>query len=156
MRLYTVTFTNVALSAAQDLFGLLATANMAVRIRSIELGQKTLTSWEAKELKFVRHTGTAAAGSGGNAFTPLALRSSDAAATFTARINDTAGQTQAGGADQTLFSREWEFLNGFYWGPQRLEECPIIKPSEGFALQLGTAPSAPMTGSGVLTAEELF
>src|ERR1044071_994781 len=111
MRLYTVQFNNVSISAAQDLFGLLATANMAFKVHWIELGQKTLTSWEAKEVQLIRNPATVTVGSGGTAPTPQKVNNGDAAATVTARVNDTTSQTTSGTAS-TLWSREWEFLNG--------------------------------------------
>lgn len=154
MRLYTVSIDAVAVSATQDLFGLLATANMAIKIHCIELGQKTLTSWEAKELKLVRNPATATVGSGGNSATPRPLNPGDSAATFTARINDTTPQTTSG-TQAILMSRVWEFLNGFFWMPAP-EDRPIIKPSEGCALKLPTAPSGSMTVSGYMLVEELF
>lgn len=154
MRLYTVSFSDVAISATQDLFGLLCTANMAIKIHCIELGQRTLTSWEAKNVKLVRNPAVATVGSGGNAATPRQLNPGDAAGTATARINDTTNQTTSG-TQAILFAREWEFLNGFFWMPAP-EQRPIIAPSQGVALQLQTAPSAPMTASGYIEYEELF
>lgn len=154
MRLYTVSIDAVAVSAAQDLIGLLATASMAFKIHVIELGQKTLTTWEAKEIKLVRNPATATVGSGGSAATPRPLNPGDAAATVTARINDTTPQT-TGGTQAILMSRTWEFLNGFFWMPAP-EDRPIIKPSEGAALKLPTGPSGSMTVSGYMTIEELF
>jgi hypothetical protein len=154
MRLYTVSFSNVAVVAAQDLFGLLAGASMAFKVHWIELGQKTLTSWEAKEVQLIRNPATATVGSGGSAPTVQRVNPGDAAATFTARANDTTAQTTSGTA-QTLWSREWEFLNGFFWMPAP-EERPVFAPGQGLRVALGTAPSASMTASGSIMIEELF
>lgn len=154
MRLYTVAIDAVAVSATQDLFGLLATSGMAFKVHCIELGQKTLTAWEAKEVKLVRNPATATVGSGGSAATPRPLNPGDSAATVTARINDTTPQTTSG-TQAILFSRDWELLNGFFWMPAP-EQRPVIKPSEGCALKFTTAPSASMTVSGYMLIEELF
>lgn len=154
MRLYTVQFNNVAVAAAQDLFGLLATANMSFKVHWIELGQKSLTSWESKEVQLIRNPVTATVGSGGAAATPQKINSGDSAATVTARTNDTSGQTTSG-TPSVLWSREWEFLNGFFWMPAP-EQRPIIAPSQGLTLHLGTAPSGSMTASGSMMIEELF
>jgi hypothetical protein len=154
MRLYTVSFADVAITAAQDLFGILCTANMAIKIHCIELGQRTLATWEAKNVKLVRNPATATVGSGGAAATPRPFNPGDAAATATARVNDTTNQTTSG-TQAILMAREWEFLNGFFWLPAP-EQRPIIKPSEGVALRLDTAPSASMTASGYIMFEELF
>lgn len=154
MRLYTVSFTDVAITAAQDLFGILCTANMAIKLHCIELGQRTLNTWEAKPIKLVRNQATATVGSGGSAVTPRAMNPGDAAATATARVNDTTGQTTSG-TQEVLLSRDWEFLNGLFWLPAP-EQRPIIKPGQGVALQLTVAPSASMTTSGYIQFEEMF
>jgi hypothetical protein len=154
MRLYTASFSDVAITAAQDLFGLLATAGMAFKIHCIELGQRSLTTWEAKPLKLVRNPSTATVGSGGSAPVVRRLNPSDAAATVTARANDTTGQTTSG-TQEIILARDWEFLNGFFWLPAP-EQRPIIRPSEGCALQLAVAPSASMTASGYIEFEELI
>lgn len=154
MRLYSVSFSAVAITAAQDLFGLLATANMAFKVHYVELGQKTLTAWEAKEITLRRNPATATVGSGGAAATPRPFNPGDSAATVTARTNDTTPQTTSG-TQANIIARDWEFLNGFFWMPAP-EQRPIIKPSEGFAINLGTAPSGSMTASGTVWFEELF
>lgn len=154
MRLYSVAFKDVAVTAAQDLFGLLSTANMAFKVHAIELGQRTLATWEAKNVRLTRMPATATVGSGGAAGTLKPLNPSDVAATVTARINDTVAQTTSGTATD-IFAREWEFLNGFFWLPAP-EQRPIIRPSEGLVLRLDTAPSASMTASGYMLIEELF
>jgi hypothetical protein len=153
-RLYTVSFTDVAITAAQDLFGILATANMAFKVHGVELGQKSLTTWEAKSLKWVRNPATATVGSGGSAATPRPIVPGDVAATVTARVNDTTNQTTSG-TQALIWSRDWEFLNGVFWLPAP-EQRPVIAPGQGFALQLVTAPSASMTASGSVMIEELF
>lgn len=153
-RLYTVSIDQVAVSAAQDLFGILATANMSLKIWRVELGQRTLTAWEAKPVKLIRNPSTATAGSGGSAPTPRPVNASDAAATFTCRINDTTAQTTNGTAT-VEYARDWEFLNGFIWVPLP-DERPILKPSQGFGFNLPVAPSASMTVSGSMWVEELF
>jgi hypothetical protein len=154
MRLYTIQFNNVAISAAQDLFGVLATANMAFKVHWIELGQKTLVTWEAKEVQLIRNPATVTVGSGGAAATPQKVNNGDSAATVTSRTNDTVSQNTSGTA-AVLWSREWEFLNGFFWMPAP-EQRPIISPSQGLQLKLGSAPSAAMTASGSMMIEELF
>ncbi len=75
-RLYAVTIDAVAVSAAQDLFGLLATAGMAFRVRELYLGQKTLTTAEMRQIACKRMPATATVGSGGSAATPRTRRRS--------------------------------------------------------------------------------
>lgn len=154
MRLYSVNFSNVSVVAAQDLINLTATASMALKIHYVELGQKTIAAWEAKEVTFRRNSAVVTAGSGGAAFTPRPMNPSDVAATFTARINDTTAQTSPT-LVEPLLARDWEFLNGFFWMPAP-EQRPIIKPGQGFSINLGTAPSGAMISSGSVWVEELF
>jgi hypothetical protein len=154
MRLYAVTFNAVAVVAAQDLFALTATASMAFKVHYIELGQKTLTSWEAKEIQLRYMPAVVTTGSGGAAATPRPLNPSDVAATVTARTNDTALTTSSGTAYDML-DRDWEFLNGFIWMPAP-EQRPIVKPGAAIVLRLPTAPSASMSSSGTIVFEELF
>lgn len=153
-RFYTVAIADVAVSAAQDLINITSTANMAWRLWRIELGQRTLTSWEAKPIKVIRFPATVTAGSGGTVATPRPMNAGDAAATVTSRINDTTGMTTNATA-VTLLTREWEFLNGFIWVPMP-DERPVFGPSTGCAINLPTAPSGSMNVSGFAMIEELF
>lgn len=154
-RFYTVSITDVAVSATQDLIAILATANMAFKLWRIELGQRTLTTWEAKTIKIIRNPVTVTAGTGGTAATPQKMNNGDAAATVTARINDITTQQSTNGTASLLLQREWEFLNGFIWVPMP-DERPVIAPSQGLAINLPTAPSGSMTVSGFALIEELF
>jgi hypothetical protein len=153
-RLYSINFDQVAVSASQDLINITATANMAFKIHRIEGGQRTLSSWEAKPLRLIRFPATVTAGSGGSAVTPAKLNNGDAAATITARANDTTPMTTSG-SSTILMARDFEFLNGFLvvYTP---DERPVIAPSQGVALNLPVAPSASMTASFTIICEELF
>ena len=152
-RMYSVNFLDVAVAAAQDLINLTCTANMAIEILRIELGQRSLTAWESKPIKLIRNLAAVTAGSGGTAPTPVKLNNGDAAATFTARVNDTTPQT--GATSTILFSSGFEFLNGYFkvWTP---DERLVIAPSQGFAVNLPTAPSASTLMSGSVLVRELF
>ena len=153
-RLYTVSIADVAVSASQDLINITSTSGMAFKLWRIELGQKTLTTWEAKGVTLKRFPATVTAGSGGSAATPRPVNAGDAAATVTARINDTTPMTTSGTA-VTLLARDWEFLNGFIWVPMP-DERPVFGPSTGCAINLPTAPSGSMTVSGFAVIEELY
>lgn len=153
-RLYTVDISAVAVSVVQDLFNFTATANMAIRPRRIELGQVTQSTWGALGVALAFNPATVTAGSGGSVGTVNKTRSTDAAATATARINDTTGQTTSGTQVQ-LMARAWELLNGFFWLATP-DEMWTIPPSGGMALQLKNAPGSAITVSGVFEFEELF
>ena len=153
-RMYSITFLDVSVSATQDLINITATAGMAFKIHRIELGQRTLTAWESKPVRLLRMPVTVTAGSGGAAVTPAKMNSGDAAATVTARANDTTAMTTSG-SSSILMARDWEFLNGFLvvFTP---DERPVIAVSQGVALNLPTAPSGATLASGTILIEELF
>ncbi len=152
-RLYSVNFLDVAVVAAQDLINLTATANMAFEVLRIEGSQRSLTAWESKPVKLVRNLSVVTAGSGGTAPTPVKINNGDAAATFTARVNDTVAQT--GTTSTILFSSGFEFLNGYFkvFTP---DERLVIAPSQGFAINMPTAPSASTLMSFSVLVRELF
>ncbi len=154
-RFYAVTIDTVAVSAAQDLFGLLATANMAFKVHELYLGQKTLTTAEMRQVACRRMPATATVGSGGSAATPRKMGGSgDSAATFTARINDTTPQT-TGGTAEVVYADDWYFTNqNMIWLPR--DRGPVIQPAQGFVVNMVTAPTGSMTVSGTLVVEELF
>ncbi len=153
-RMYSISFDQVTVAAAQDLINLTATAGMALRIHRIEAGQRSLAAWEAKPVRLIRFPATVSAGSGGTAATPARMNNGDVAATITARVNDTTPMTTSGAAS-VLMARDWEFLNGLLvvFTP---DERPVIAPSQGLALNLPVAPSASMIASVTLVVEEMF
>jgi len=153
-RIYSVVFTDVAISATQDLFNFTSTANMAIRLRRLILGQKTLNAWEAKGFTIKLFPATVTAGSGGTAPTPQKMFTTQGAATFTSRVNDTTAMT-SNGTVVTSHSDDWVFTQGVdLLIPLGLNL--IAGPSQGIAVNLTTAPSAPMTASGTAYIEELF
>ncbi|MEO8926359.1 MAG: hypothetical protein ABI306_04270 [Caulobacteraceae bacterium] len=153
-RMYSIAFAEVAVSAAQDLIAVTATAGMAFRIHRIELGQRGLAAWEAKPVKLIRLPATVTAGSGGTAAAAQRLNNGDAAPTLTARANDTTPASTSGTAS-VLVARDWELLNGLLivFTP---DERPVIAPGQSVSLNLPVAPSAAMTASGTMVVEELF
>jgi hypothetical protein len=153
-RLYSISFSEVAVAAAQDLVNVTATSGMAFKVHGFQVDQRTLTSWEAKPVKLLRVPATVTPGSGGSAITPQKMNFGDAAATITARANDTTAMTTSG-ALSTLWAGEWAFLNGLYvaFNP---DERPIIQPSQGLALNLSVAPSASTNASGTMLVEEIY
>jgi len=153
-RMYSVNFASVSVSAAQDLINITATSGMAFKIHRIEIGQTTLTSWAALPIKLIRLPATVTPGSGGSAVTPSKMNNGDAAATVTARSNDTTPATTNGTAT-ILLAREWELLNGFLvvFTP---DERPVIAPSQAVQLNLPSAPSSATTLSATVLIEELF
>lgn len=153
MRLYAVTFDNVAATAVQDLISVTATANMAIRIHEAAVGQIDLTTVSSLRVALRRLPATVTAGTGGNAFTPVKLQNGDAAATATARINDTGVATTSGSAT-VIVADTFNVLNGFLWLPAP-EDRIIIAPSQALVFSLLTAPTSCHI-SGRVIFEELF
>lgn len=152
-RVYSLSFSDVAVAAAQDLLIAQASASVPIAIHSVTLSQKTLTSWEAKGVLLRRVPATVTLGSGGSTPTPRPMNAGDTAAGGTYHANDTTPAT-SGGTIVDLHSEEWNFLNGLFWLPPP-EDRPIIRVSEAFTVKLVTAPSGSMTASGTLVFEEL-
>lgn len=155
-RMFKASFTAVAITAAQDLFAIKAGATVPIFVHSVTLGQKTLSAWEAKELKFSYLPATATLGSGG---TTATSRGSDpggmaAAAAATVHVNDTTGATSSGTA-YDIFDDDWVFTNGYIWLPADPRDRIFIRPAEALAVRLGTAPSGSMTCSGTIEYEEI-
>ena len=156
-RIYTASFDDVSVSAAQDLLSLATGTSgspllMSVAIHMITLGQRTLTSWEAKPLRLVRYSGAYTISSSGNSATPRPHNFGDAAATATARINDTTAAS--GGTSVSILTDEWVFLNNYLYLPAP-EDRIILAPGQALQVRLPTAPSAAMSASGSITFEEL-
>lgn len=153
-RFYSISFEDVSVSAAQDLINITSTATMAFKLWRIELGQRSLTTWEAKPIRIRRFPATVTAGSGGSAQTPAPMINGDPAATITARKNDTTAMTTSGTA-VTLLTREFEFLNGLVivFTPM---EAPTFTISQGCAINLPTAPSGATSMSMTVIVEELL
>ncbi len=153
-RVYSVSFSNVAVTAVQDLISLLSTAAMAVELHGFEIGQISKTTVEQLRVSVKRLPATVTVGSGGNAATPRKALSGDSAATATARINDTAQATTSGTAE-VLHSDVLNVVNGlsFFWPP---EDRPVVGLSQATILSLDTAPLASMSMSGTLYFAEIL
>lgn len=92
-RLYIVNFENVAVSASQDLLELTPADDKPVAVIGYEIDNVggTADAGDAQE-EFIRAewvTGHATSGSGGSAPTPRPVDPNDAAAGFTAEVNNT-------------------------------------------------------------------
>ena len=151
-RIYSVGFKAVTLAAVQDLFGIYAGASMAAELHSVKLAQFTLTAIGSLALRLRKFPTTVTSGSGGSSVTPASLRTTDAAATVTARVNDTTQASTSGTAAD--MPDGWDIPFGYLWLPPEADR-PIIKPGEAFIVSLDTAPSS-VVASGTLVFRELY
>lgn len=153
-RTYSVIFSAVAVSAAQDLFELSPADDKPVEIVGIELGQTSDSGDAADEqlqLSIIR--GYTSSGSGGSAPTPAPLNSSaGAAAGFAAEVNNTTVANT--GTAVTLMTTAWNVRAGYIqWFP---EDCrPGAGQGNTTIVVRTTAPTDAVTMSGTLYVREL-
>lgn len=152
-RTYSVIFSAVAVSAAQDLFELTPADDKPIEIVGIELGQSSDAGDAADELlqiSIIR--GHTTSGSGGSAPTPVPMSPSSAAAGFTAEVNNTTVATT--GTTTTLQTTCWNVRAGYVqWFP---EGCrPVCGQGNTTIVVRQTAPADAITMSGTLYVREL-
>lgn len=152
-RIYTVVFSAVAVSAAQDLFELSPADDRPIEIVGIELGQ-TSDAGDAQDeqlqVSIVR--GHTTGGSGGSAPTPAPLSPLDGAAGFAAEVNNTT--VASAGTTATLHVGAWNVRAGYIqWFP---EGCrPTATQANTTLVIRQTAPADAITMSGTLYVREL-
>lgn len=150
MPIYSATFSAIAVSAAQDLFELVAPASGPVRIREIRIGQYTDFGDAAAEILSIQlvrgHTTT---GSGGSAVVPSALGESNWSRSTLARNNTTIA---ANGSPQILLADAFNIQAGWWYRPPE-DERIIIQPSARFVVRI-TLPADALTVNGTLIFEE--
>lgn len=146
-RQYAVSFTAVAITATQDIFELNAPAAGVVRLMGLVFGQSSDqgdTAAEALDIRVIR--GHATSGSGGSAFTPIPLNSSDPAASATCEINNTT--VASTGTAVNLLCDTVNLQAGYqiWWPP---EAMPMARNSERINVRI-SAPADSITASGTL------
>ena len=151
-RLYTATFSAVAVSAAQDLFEIVAPSDAIVKIHDIFIGQTSDVGDTAEEILLIKwNSGASSSGSGGGSYTPVPIELGDAAFGGTCEINNT---TQA--ADGTIVTH-----HAWAWNvraPLQIiftpETRPVLSPSRRGVLTI-PAPADALTMMGTITFEEI-
>lgn len=151
-RIYTVQFTGVAVTAQQDLFEIVAAAGKNCRLRALYLSQSTeVKDAEEEGLSITIKSGSTTSGSGGSAPTPVPMNVTDAAAGFSAEVNNTTKATA--GTIVTHHSDNWNVRI-----PYQLilppELCVELTGSRRGTVELGTTPADSITMSGTLYVEE--
>lgn len=152
-RTYSVIFSAVAVTAAQDLFEVTPADDKPVEIVGIELGQSSDAGDAADELlqiSIIR--GHTTSGSGGSAPTPVSMNPNSAAAGFTAEVNNTT--VASAGTTTTLHTGCWNVRAGYInWFP---EGCrPTAGQGNTTIVVRQTAPADAITMSGTLYVREL-
>jgi hypothetical protein len=150
-RIYTVEFSEVAVSAAQDLFELTAAADKPLRIHAILLGQSSdAGDAEAELLNYKLIRGHTTSGSGGTSATPRPMDENDAAAGATCEVNNTT--VASAGTAVDLISDTFNVQVGLqlWFTP---ETRPRIENGALGCLRI-TAPADAITLSGTMIVEE--
>ncbi len=159
MAIYVATFTAVAVTAAQDVFEIVAPSTSRVKIRELRLGQYSdAADAQAEMLSILALRGYTTSGSGGSSVTPanMAPATSDlgapAAAGATVEANNTT-VANTGSTVTTLLADSFNVMGGFRYYPvpdERLE----LAVSQRLVFRI-TAPADSITLNGTLVFEEI-
>jgi hypothetical protein len=158
-RAYAVTFSAVAITAKQDLFYVKPAADKVCVIEAIYLSNVggAADAGDAQEelydLRLIRVPATVTVGSGGSAPTPNPLATNDAAAGFTARVNDTTVATTSGTLLQ-LHDDGWNVRVPYVWMPPP-EHRIIVANAQAIVARLESTPADSISCSGTLIVREM-
>lgn len=151
-RIYTVSFKNVTIAAAQDLVALKGSSGKICRVLRawLQMNDTTLQTAQGLRLNFKYSSATITLGSGGSTPTPRPNDPGDAAASFTAHANDTT-QATTSGAFTDWFPTGGHNYAGF--------DSPFPRPfvfglNEGFVFELLSTVSGTCNYSGGVEVEE--
>lgn len=155
-RMYAVTFENVAVTVAQDLFDIAPGDDKPCIIHAIYLSQSTeLGDAQEEQLRIKLIRGFATVGSGGGAFTPVMLNEHNTASGATCRINDTTIAVVGAGVTDVLWAESFNLRSGWQYLPTP-EMRPVVKQtSTRLVVQLVAAPADSVTMNGTLIMEEI-
>lgn len=157
-REYTVVFDNVSVSAAQDLFEITPADDKPIKIAGLWLDNVggTADAGDAQEelLRLLVRRGHTTSGSGGTAPTPQLLGSSaDAAAGFTAEVNNTTLATVGTTADVIAFGWNVRVPLREMFPDELMPGCSQANTT--IVVRLVTAPADAISVSGTLYVVEI-
>lgn len=149
-RIYAAVFEEVAVTAIQDLFEILAPSDAAVVIHSVTITQSSdAGDAQAEMLPILIHRGTAT-GTGGTTVTPSPLQTGDSAYGGVVEANNTTQSVEG----TFLHAEAFNVQIGFYYLPPP-EDRPVISPSAFFIVELQAAPDDSLTMNGTVVFEEI-
>lgn len=163
MTTFTATFSAVAVTAAQDVFELVAHSTCRVRVRDIKIGQYTDFGDAAAEILSVTVIrGFTTSGSGGSSVTPTNLQPWSRAAVSTVEANNTTVAQDGTGAvmvaDTFNIAAGWSLRDALSVFDNTVDK---IFADDGIWLEAGTrlvvritAPADSITMNGTLAFEE--
>lgn len=150
---YVVTFSAVAISAAQDLIEITPADDRPVELVGWHIGQ-TSDAGDAQDelLQLVVVRGHTVSGSGGTAVTPAPLISNDAAAGFAVEVNNTT--IASSGTTVTMYAGAWNVRAGSdVFLPEELR--PRATQANTTLVVRMSAPADAITASGTFWVREL-
>lgn len=152
-RTYSVTFEEVACTAAQDLVQIKGAAGKMLRIlrQYVALTDTSPPTNQQFALRSRFLPATVSDGSGGTTPTPRPFDPGDAAASFTALANSTSKATTNG----TATILEENGANSFAGYDYMFPRPPVIGPSESFVFELLAATTGTPHLSGGVVVEEM-
>lgn len=147
---YTAVFEQVAVTAAQDLFEIVAPADAIVIIHEIHITQSSdAGDSESEQLPILIHRGSTS-GSGGSTPTPRPLQAGFPAAGSTVEANNTTQSTEG----NQIWAESFNVMAGFHFVPVP-ESRIVISPSGRLNVELQAAPADSLTMDGVIVFEEI-
>lgn len=153
-RRYSVSFSGVAVSAAQDLFEYLVAADKVLTLHECHVSQSSdAGDSESEQLRcsIRRVTGSPTSGSGGSTPTPRPLDPGDAAAGGTIEANNT---TQISGGTNVVVAEEcWNVMAGMHYVPTPEAKIDFTGQTR-LVVELEAAPADAVTMSGYMIVEE--
>lgn len=155
-RMYSVPFSAVAISAAQDLFEILAATGKPFILHEVTFAQASDFGDAAAEglsILIKKATGSYTSGSGGSTVAPAKHATNDAAAGPTAELNNTTQASAGSGALTTIRAEALNVQSGYQYLPPP-EQRILFLAAEACVVSL-TAPADAITGSGTAVIEEL-
>lgn len=154
---YSGVFSDVAVSAAQDFFELLAPTDAAIIVHSVRIGQSSDAGDAQAEMlaiEMVSGRGTVTSGSGGSTPTPGALEKGFAASGATLEANNTTRMAVGTGTLVTVLEDTFNVQVGWLYQPVP-EERIVITPGDRLTVALPSAPADALTMSGTIVWEEI-
>lgn len=154
MAIFVATFAAVAVTAAQDVFEIVAPASSRLLIREIRLGQYSDPGDAQAEMLSVQIIrGYTTSGSGGGSVTPVNLSPVSGAAAATATVERNNTTVAADGTGAVLLADTFNVMGGWRYYPVP-EERIEVGVSQRLVVRI-TAPADSLTMNGTLVYEEI-
>ena len=154
MAIFVATFAAVAVTAAQDVFEIVAPASSRLMIREIRLGQYSDPGDAQAEMLSVQIIrGYTTSGSGGASVTPVNLSPVSGAAAAVATVERNNTTVAADGTGAVLLADTFNVMGGWRYYPVP-EERIEVGVSQRLVVRI-TAPADALTMNGTLVYEEV-